>query len=124
MEFKKITRVAIFVDYDNFFISYLRKFHPGMKREEKDHLMWEEVGSLPVWNKFNENLLKYYKDHFIKNDFEILEHSGTFICVGMSEMLSRDEFKKKEQFRELDRKDGFIIKYGHRTKGYWKDSKF
>ncbi len=123
-EFRKITRVSVFIDYDNFFISYLDKFHPGTSKEKRDKLMWDEIGSMPVWDNLNDNLINYYAENFIKNDFEILEHTGTFLCVGVSEMYNKVESKRKEQFKEIDRKHGFIVKYGHRTKGYWKGDKF
>jgi len=126
MELKKITRVAIFIDYDNFFISYMDKFHKDKIWGDRKNLMWDEAGSLPVWDKLNENLMKYYQENFIKNDFEVLEHIGTYLCVGISEMYGKEEARRKDNFREIDRKNGFIVKYGHRLMGYKskKDGKY
>ena len=105
MEIKKITRVSIFIDYDNFTISYC-----------KIHKIAETA--IPFWDSLNDKLLDYYKNNFIRNDFEVIDHTGTFICVGMSDFYTREEKEIKERFQELDRKAGFIIRYGNRTTPY------
>lgn len=105
MNSKKITKVAIFIDYDNFTISYENRY----KVDEKD---------IVIWDTFSHKLLQYYQNNFIKNDFEIIEHTGTWLSVGISDFPSSIEREMKERFRVLDRKTGFIIKYGNRTPSY------
>ncbi len=110
MSTKKITKVAIFIDYDNFSISYCNRFKI------------DEV-KIPVWDSLSENLIHFYKENFIKNDFELIEHIGTFLCVGISDFLIfKEEQDLKSRFQALDRKPGFIVKYGCRTRPY-KDKK-
>jgi uncharacterized LabA/DUF88 family protein len=102
----KITRISIFVDYDNFAISYCKKFN--LKEEE-----------ISIWDGLCDLFINYYQTNFIKNTFEVVDHVGTFLCVGLSENIYRVEEKIiKQRFKELDRKKGFIIKYGDRTTGY------
>jgi uncharacterized LabA/DUF88 family protein len=105
MEIGKITRVSIFVDYDNFTSSYCKR-HGG---NEED---------LVVWDCLCETLVDYYQRNFIKNDFEVVEHVGTFVCVGISDFPSQEERKIKKRFQALDRKVGFIVKYGDRLGSY------
>lgn len=106
MEIKKITRVSIFVDYDNFTITYC-------KRHKIDET------AISIWDGLNDTLLDYYKNNFVINDFEVIDHMGTFICVGMSDYLaSKEEREIKKRFQELDRKMGFIVRYGNRTAPY------
>ena len=107
MEIKKITRVSIFLDYDNFAISYCNKF----KLKEEDISIWDGLCDL---------FAKYYENIFIKNDFEVVDHIGTFLCVGISEYICKEEKQIQERFKALDRKNGFIIKYGDRI-GTFKD---
>lgn len=112
MDIKKITRVALFIDYDNFAISYEKFF----RIKERD---------ISVWDNINEFLVRYYTENFIKNDFEIVDHTGTFLCVGIhEEFISKQDRKDRERFQVLDRKLGFIVKYGYRTpqgkkNGHW-----
>lgn len=102
-EFKKHTRITIFIDHDNFTISYCEKF----KIDAKD---------MALWDVLSDNLLKYYKENFVRNDYEIMDHTGTFLCVGMSDyLLSQEERELKKKFQALDRKPGFIVRYGYRT---------
>ena len=111
MEFKKITRLSIFIDYDNFSISYCNKHDI----EEED---------ISIWDGLSKGLLNYYENNF-KNDFEVIEHTGTFLCVGMSDNLFYDEDKDlKERFQVLDRKTGFIVRYGYRDRSKKKKGKF
>ena len=106
MKIKKITRVSVFVDHDNFTINYCRK-----------HKLDED--NITAWDCLNERLLDYYRENFIKNDFEVVEHKGTFICVGTPESLHyREDRDKKHRFHELDRKTGFIVRYGEREPTY------
>ena len=110
MRFKKVTKVAIFIDYDNFSISYSKRFNT-LERDIK------------IWDTLSDKIIDYYQKNFINNDFEVIEHIGSFLCVGVSEFLVHyGEKEKKKWFQELDRKDGFIVKYGSRTKSY-KDNK-
>lgn len=112
MEFKKITKVAIFIDYDNFSISYYKK-----------HNIKET--NIAIWDSLSDRLSSYYKDNFIKNDFEVIEHTGTFLCVGMSDSISHyTEKKYKRRFQALDRKNGFIVRYGNREKGDMENGQF
>lgn len=113
---RKITRLSIFIDYDNFTISYRNKF--GLKQE-----------NIAVWDNLCDQFCSYYSKYFITNDFEVVDHVGTFLCVGLSEdlYLEDEEIRKqlnqreraiRKRFRSLDRKNGFIIKYGGRQKPY------
>ena len=112
MDIKKITKVSIFIDYDNFSISY-RKKH---RINEVD---------IPVWDGLSDKLLNYYRDNFIKNDFEVIELTGTFLCVGMSDyLLYKEEREIKKRFQALDRKTGFIVRYGSRTAPYKENGEF
>jgi len=86
MEFKKITKVSIFVDYDNFTITYCKKH----KFDETE---------IPIWDSLSDKLLDYYRNNFIRNNFEVIDHTGTYICVGMSDYLLQKE--------ERDTKKGF-----------------
>ncbi len=70
----KITRVSIFIDYNNFAISYCNKF----KIKEDDISIWDDLCSL---------FTKYYQTNFITNTFEVVDHVGTFLCVGLSEYV-------------------------------------
>jgi uncharacterized LabA/DUF88 family protein len=108
-EIHKITRLSIFIDYDNFAINYCKKF----KVEEEN---------ISIWNELCGRFAKHYETLFIKNDFEVVDHVGTYLCVGLSEYLCNEERAIKKRFRNLDRKNGFIVKYGTRT-GSYKDKK-
>jgi uncharacterized LabA/DUF88 family protein len=101
----KITRISIFVDYDNFAISYCKKFN--LKEEE-----------ISIWDGLCDLFVNYYQTNFIKNTFEVVDHVGTFLCVGLSEYVCKEERIIKQRFKELDRKNGFIIKYGDRIGSY------
>ena len=101
----KITRISIFVDYDNFAISYCKKFN--LKEEE-----------ISIWDGLCDLFINYYQTNFIKNTFEVVDHVGTFLCVGLSEYVCKEERIIKQRFKELDRKNGFIIKYGDRIGSY------
>lgn len=104
MDFKKTIKVAIFIDYDNFTIGY--KDYHGTEVDEK------------LWDGIVDELLNYYKTNFSKNDFEVIENAGTWVCVGMSEDPYREEKdEKKNIYRPLDRKNGFILNYGYRKPG-------
>lgn len=106
MEIKKITKVSIFIDYDNFSISYCKRY----KIDEEQITLWEIL---------SDKLLNYYKSNFIKNDFETIEHIGTYLCVGMSDYLAfKEEREIKKRFQEIDRINGVIVKYGNRTAPY------
>ena len=106
MEIKKITKISIFIDYDNFSISYCEQ-----------HKIDEE--QISVWVNLSDKLLDYYQANFIKNDFETIEHIGTYLCVGMSDYLGFEEEREiKKRFQEIDRINGFIVKYGNRTAPY------
>ena len=90
MNFQKTTKVAIFIDYENFTNGY-EEFY---KTRVDDNL----------WNKLSDELLNYYRDNFIKNDFEVVEHTGTWLCVGMSDTPSGEEKCRRDTiFRPLDR---------------------
>ena len=103
MTLKKLTRISIFIDYDNFSISLC------------DHNKIKET-EISVWDNLNDYFLKYYSTYFIKNDFEIVDHAGTYLCVGLSDyLIDREEQNVKKKFQALDRKHGFIVKYGYRT---------
>jgi uncharacterized LabA/DUF88 family protein len=102
---RKITRVAIFIDYDNFVINYCKKF----KVEE---------GDISIWNELCDQFAKCYETRFIKNDFEVVDHIGTYLCVGLSEFRCQEATDMKKRFRSLDRKNGFIVKYGTRSGSY------
>ncbi|KAA3609653.1 MAG: NYN domain-containing protein [Calditrichaeota bacterium] len=103
MEIKKVTRISIFIDYDNFSISYSKINNI----KEKD---------ITIWDKLNGLFLSYYKNKFINNEFEAMEHTGTFLCVGISDFLVFEQEKlNKKHFQALDRKLGFIIRYGNRA---------
>lgn len=104
MDFKKITKVAIFIDYENFTIEYGRSYGA----EVDDNL----------WNKISDELLNYYRDNFVKNDFEVVEHTGTKLCVGISDEPWGPEKERKEIYRRLDKKPGFIVNYGFRKPAY------
>jgi len=101
----KITRIAIFIDYDNFTISYAKKWK--VKRE-----------NIAIWDGLCNLFVKYYQDTFIRNSFEVVDHVGTYLCVGLSERYYVQEEKKRRHFKALDRKNGFIIKYGGRSGAY------
>ena len=106
MNIKKITRVSIFIDYDNFAITYKSK--KGVKENE-----------IQIWNNLNNVLLTYYQNQFIKNDFEITDHTGTYLCVGMNDTyILREDIDYKKRFQALDRKLGFIVKYGYRKRSF------
>lgn len=112
MEIKKITRISIFIDYDNFSISYRQK-----------HKIDE--ANIRIWDSLNDKLLGYYQRHFVKTDFEATEHTGTFLCVGINDFFVFNEDKKyKEHFQALDRKLGFIVRYGYRSPSYKKRGEF
>jgi len=108
----KITRVSIFVDYDNFTASYCDKFNV----KEEDISIWDNLCNL---------FISYYQTNFIKNTFEVVDHVGTFLCVGLSEDKCTEERSIKFRLRDIDRKNGFIIKYGDRrpprknSRGIW-----
>lgn len=103
---KRHTKIAIFIDYDNFTISYRNRF--GVAEGEQ----------LTFWDSLTPNLLDYYKKHFLNGEIELMDHIGTYLCVGMSDSLYAEEKELKKMFQELDRKTGFIVRYGCRTKGY------
>ena len=105
----KITRLSLFIDYDNFSISYARKFIV----HEQDIAIWDNLCDL---------FCSYYQKNFIKNNFEVVDHVGTYLCVGLSEYIWNEEKLIKEHFKALDRKNGYIIKYGGRT-GNYRDKK-
>ena len=112
MELKKITKIAIFIDYDNFAISFCEK-----------HRILET--DITIWDGLSDVLLEFYKNNFIKNDFEVLEHTGTYLCVGISDFLIYKEDKEmKARFQALDRKTGFIVRYGNRALSYKNKGKF
>ena len=90
----KITRVSIFVDYDNFAISYCNKFDIS----EEDISIWDNLCDL---------FISYYQTNFIKNTFEVVDHVGTFLCVGLSEYICKEEKFIKQRFKDLDRKKRF-----------------
>ncbi len=102
----KITRVSIFVDYDNFANAYCEKYQI-------------DETAIPVWDGLNNAMLAYYKENFVNHDHEVIDHTGTFLCVGMSDYLAfKEEREIKKRFQALDRKRGFIVSYGNRTSPY------
>ena len=105
MTFKKITKVAVFIDYDNFTITY------------SNHHKIDEA-NISIWDSFNEKIISEYQKSFIKNDFEVIEHTGTWLCIGVSDFPSNEEREIKEKFERLDRKHGFIVNYGTRLNSY------
>ena len=104
-EIRKITRVSIFIDYDNFAINYCKK-----------HAVAE--AAIDIWSSLCDRLTKHYQSRFVKNDFEVVDHVGTYLCVGLSEYPCSEEKEIKQRFRSLDRKNGFIVRYGTRTGSY------
>ena len=101
----KITRVSIFIDYDNFTSSYCEKF--AIKEEE-----------ISIWDNLCDLFTGYYQTNFIKNSYEVVDHVGTFLCVGLSEFICKEQQEMKKWFQALDRKNGFIIKYGDRINSH------
>lgn len=103
-----ITRVAIFVDFDNFVISYC-----------KHHKLADET-EIDVWDELSTTLIAHYNDRFLSNEREIVDCAGVYLCVGMSEFISwgSDESKRKRWFQSLDRYPGFVVRYGTRNVGY------
>jgi hypothetical protein len=108
----KITKLAVFVDYDNFVRSYCR-FHDVKERE---------VGIL---DDLADTLIRYYSDHFVRSEFEVVDHVGTFLCVGMSEFMhpKGEEAELKKWFQAMDRRNGFVVKYGTRSGTHYDKTK-
>lgn len=105
-EIKKITKLAIFIDYDNFTITYGNRFDI-------------KTYDIQVWEDLCDQFSSLYKEKFIKNDFEVVDHIGTFACVGISDFPTDTEIKLRKNFQELDRKNGFIMKYASRKNPRW-----
>ncbi|MDZ7721638.1 MAG: NYN domain-containing protein [candidate division KSB1 bacterium] len=104
-----LTRLCIFIDYDNFTISYGSAHH--VKRKDID-----------VWDTLNSNLIKLYAEAFCNPEFERVVHCGTYVCVGVGEhRLTNKEMQLRKFFKSLDREQGYIFKYGHRKPPKQKD---
>jgi uncharacterized LabA/DUF88 family protein len=101
----KITRLAVFVDHDNF-VSHYCAVH-GLKPEQ-----------VQVWDGLSQGLVRNYQRHFSNPAFEAVEHVGTHVCVGVSDFVSKEEKEIKTRLSQLDRKNGFIITYGDRIGSY------
>ena len=104
-DYLKITRVSIFLDYDNFVSSYCNKFKVA-------------EDAIGVWSQLSSVFLSNYQNNIAKNDFELVEHVGTYCCVGLSEYRSNPEGRLRNWLKKLDCEAGFIVKYGHRTNPY------
>ena len=101
-QYKKTFRLSVFIDYDNFAKSYKKKF----RKKIEDADIWTEMSAL---------FSHYYADLFINNDFEVVDHIGTYVCIGLSDNIQTQKEKDlKTMFDELDRKKGFIVKYASR----------
>ncbi len=101
MENLKITRVSIFIDYDNFTINYRARHH--------------KKPVMILWDKLVPELLDFYQRNLILNKYEILEPNEVRLCVGLSDVPVGDEgYNLATIYRPLDRKPGFIMKYGCR----------
>lgn len=101
----KITRLAVFVDHDNF-VSHYCAMH-NMKPE-----------AVNVWDTLSAGLTRHYQRHFANPAFEAVEHVGTHVCVGVSDFMAKEEKEIKARLSQIDRKHGFIISYGDRIGSY------
>ena len=101
----KITRLAVFVDHDNF-VSHYCAMH-NVKPE-----------TVSVWDGLSAGLTKHYRRNFANADFEAVEHVGTHVCVGVSDFVSKEEKEIKSRLQQIDHKHDFIISYGDRIGSY------
>ena len=101
----KITRLAVFVDHDNF-VSHYCAMH-NLKPEQ-----------VAVWDTLSQGLTRHYRRSFASADFEAVEHVGTHVCVGVSDFMAKEEREIKTRLQQIDRKHGFIISYGDRIGSY------
>ena len=107
---QKITRLAIFVDHDNFTISYCETYDQRRVKME-------------LWENLSEIFTAHYQENLIHNHFEVIDHVGTYVCVGKSDSPEKEEAALIKRLQNLDRKNGFTVKYGGRQKsGYYNGS--
>ena len=107
-EIKKITKISIFIDYDNFVYGYKKRY------EIEKSTSRDKVVNIKIWEKLNQVLLAYYESYFIKK-FETTDLVATYLCVGLSDIVDKKEAWKREIFKKLDRIPGFIVRYGYRS---------
>lgn len=98
---RRINRIAIFIDHDNFVSNFKKK----IKRKKLEDYDWERL---------NPNLIKAYKRIFPFK--EEIDHIGTWICLPKEEYPKTDgAMTFLESIRRVDCLQKFIVKYG-----YWK----
>lgn len=105
----RATRVAIFVDHDNFTGSYCNRHSNGGRIGP-----FRTVDSA-VWDSLRDTLLAHYREHFFIDQAEAIEHVGTYLCVGMSHLWCHEQKKLRDYFRAMDCRNGYIVKYGTRA---------
>jgi uncharacterized LabA/DUF88 family protein len=113
----KATRVAIFVDHDNFTGSYCNRHRNGSR------IGPFKTVDMAVWDSLCDTVLGLYRERFVTESAHALEHVGTYLCVGMSHLWCHEQNELRDYFRELDRKNGYIVKYGTRAGAYIKERK-
>lgn len=98
---KRINRIAIFVDHDNFVSNFKRKHN--LKKV-----------SLKQWERLNDNLIAAYRTIFPFK--EEVDHVGTWICLPRSRYPQKSgEISFLREMDGIDCLQKFIVKYG-----YWK----
>ncbi|MFP4363828.1 MAG: NYN domain-containing protein [Spirochaetia bacterium] len=94
----KYSRIAIFIDFNNFQIRFREVF-----------------GDYPIWETLNRNLLNLVNDHVLGDISKIdysLEHIGTWVCAGVPDCANPDQERFMKWLEVLDRMTGYIVKYG------------
>jgi len=101
---KRINRIAIFIDHDNFVTSFKH-------RHKLDKINLEQ------WEQLNDNLINAYKKIFPFK--EEVDHIGTWICLPRSRYpQAKGELNFLESMDGVDCLQKFIVKYG-----FWKSSR-
>jgi hypothetical protein len=102
-------RVAIFIDFFNFTISY------------SQHHKLPGPMSVRVWDNLNQKIVKYYCEHLNQNNIDA-RHVGTWLCVGKSEQPEKGEKSAVQKFEAIDLLPGYIVTYGRRSR-VWDNEK-
>ena len=95
---KKEERIALFLDFENFSISYQDKFGT-------DSVPFE------VFDQFINHTLQNYKRAFSLKNINCV---GVWVCIGMGYKYEVKNPNIRKTFQQIGRLNGFIITQGHR----------